>query len=106
MIKTKMKTPSLDQTEGRKERNLVKMLSPPKIQDSSMQQDQEFAMEDNDEQPADKDVAKAEWFKNPERPSTPNLDLTKSRRAVRTSLSVPSLNLWSSSVRINLFLLF
>ncbi|GJW13981.1 hypothetical protein Tco_0018114 [Tanacetum coccineum] len=32
MIKTRMKTPPLDQTEGRKEGNLVKMLRPPKIQ--------------------------------------------------------------------------
>nr|GEX70786.1 hypothetical protein [Tanacetum cinerariifolium] len=32
MIKTRMKTPLLDQTEGRKEGNLVKMLSPSKIQ--------------------------------------------------------------------------
>nr|GEV96871.1 hypothetical protein [Tanacetum cinerariifolium] len=32
MIKTRMKTPSLDQTEGRREGNLVKMLSPLKIQ--------------------------------------------------------------------------
>nr|GEZ19560.1 hypothetical protein [Tanacetum cinerariifolium] len=31
MIKTRIKTPPLDQTEGRKEGNLVKMLSPPKI---------------------------------------------------------------------------
>ncbi|GJT45474.1 hypothetical protein Tco_0954189 [Tanacetum coccineum] len=32
LMKTKMETPPLDQTEGRKEGNQVKMLSPPKIQ--------------------------------------------------------------------------
>nr|GEV67516.1 hypothetical protein [Tanacetum cinerariifolium] len=58
-----------------KEGNLVKMLSPPKIQEelshtveeSSMQQDQEFVTRDNDEQLVDKEVTKADWFKKPER---------------------------------------
>ncbi|GJR54183.1 hypothetical protein Tco_1404704 [Tanacetum coccineum] len=80
-----MKTPPLDQTEGRKEGNLVKMLSPPKIQeepshiveDSGMQEDQEFVTGDNDEQPADKEVTKADWFKKPERPPTPDPDWSK-----------------------------
>nr|GEW95986.1 integrase, catalytic region, zinc finger, CCHC-type, peptidase aspartic, catalytic [Tanacetum cinerariifolium] len=44
------------------------------VEDSGMQQDQEFIMEDNDEQPADKEVTKADWFKRPERPPTPDLD--------------------------------
>ncbi|GJZ57262.1 hypothetical protein Tco_0612756 [Tanacetum coccineum] len=68
MKKTKIETPPLDQTEGQKEGNRVKMLSPPEIQeepshtveDSGMQQDQEFVMGDNDEQPADKEVTKAD----------------------------------------------
>nr|GEV60822.1 hypothetical protein [Tanacetum cinerariifolium] len=62
MIKTRMKTPPLDQIEGRKEGNLVKMLSPPNIkeepshnvEESSMQQDQEFVTGTNDKQPVDK----------------------------------------------------
>ncbi|GKA03103.1 hypothetical protein Tco_0675884 [Tanacetum coccineum] len=33
-------------------------------------QDQEFVTRDNDEQPADKEVTKANWFKKPERPPT------------------------------------
>ncbi|GJX79817.1 hypothetical protein Tco_0327966 [Tanacetum coccineum] len=80
MTETKIETPLLDQTDGRKEGNQVKMLSHPEIQeepshtieDSSMQQDQEFVTRDNDEQPADKEVTKADWFKKPERPPTPD----------------------------------
>ncbi|GJS30130.1 hypothetical protein Tco_0490750 [Tanacetum coccineum] len=96
MKKTKIETPLLDQTEGQKEGNRVKMLSPSKIQgqrkkkslstfrdasqsqhksfgmsaheeepshtveDSGMQQDQEFVTGDNDEQPADKEVTKVD----------------------------------------------
>ncbi|GJT92287.1 hypothetical protein Tco_1081132, partial [Tanacetum coccineum] len=82
---TKIKTPPMDHTEVRKEGNQVKRLSPPEIQeelshtveDSGMQQDQEFVMGDNDEQSADKEVTKADWFKKPERPPTldPNWNL-------------------------------
>ncbi|GKC83501.1 hypothetical protein Tco_1139218, partial [Tanacetum coccineum] len=82
MKKTKIETPLLDQTKGGKEGNQVKMLSPPEIQeepsptveDSGMQQDQEFVTRDNDEQPVDKEVTKAEWFKKPKRPPTPDPD--------------------------------
>ncbi|GJZ26645.1 hypothetical protein Tco_0570898 [Tanacetum coccineum] len=34
-------------------------------------------MGDNDEQPTDKEVTKANWFKKPERPPTPNPDWSK-----------------------------
>ncbi|GJT27788.1 ribonuclease H-like domain-containing protein [Tanacetum coccineum] len=82
LMKTKIETPPLDQTEGRKEGNRVKMLSLPEIQeeprhtieDSGMQQDQEFITGDNDEQPADKKVTKAYWFKKLEQPPTPDQD--------------------------------
>nr|GFB05488.1 hypothetical protein [Tanacetum cinerariifolium] len=37
-------------------------------EDSGMQHDQEFVTRDNDEQPADKEVIKANWFKKPKRP--------------------------------------
>ncbi|GJV55196.1 hypothetical protein Tco_1456201 [Tanacetum coccineum] len=47
------------------------------VEDSGMQQDQEFAMRNNDEQPADKEVTKADWFKKPERPPTPDPDWSK-----------------------------
>nr|GEV25256.1 retrovirus-related Pol polyprotein from transposon TNT 1-94 [Tanacetum cinerariifolium] len=88
MKETKIKTPPLDQTKGQKEGNQVKMMSHPEIQkepshtveDSSKQQDQEFIMGDNDEQPADKEVTKSDWFKKPERPSTLDLDWTKRRQ--------------------------
>nr|GEU51911.1 hypothetical protein [Tanacetum cinerariifolium] len=48
------------------------------VKDSGMQQDQEFVMRDNDEQPADKEVTKADWFKKPKRP--PTLDPNWSKR--------------------------
>ncbi|GJW60385.1 hypothetical protein Tco_0109720 [Tanacetum coccineum] len=47
------------------------------VEDSGMQQDQEFVMGDNDEQPADKEVTKADWFKKLERPPTPNPNWSK-----------------------------
>ncbi|GJT95871.1 hypothetical protein Tco_1091389 [Tanacetum coccineum] len=47
------------------------------VEDSGMQQDQEFATRNNDEQPADKEVTKAVWFKKPERPPTPDPDWSK-----------------------------
>ncbi|GJZ45521.1 hypothetical protein Tco_0593117, partial [Tanacetum coccineum] len=43
------------------------------IKDSGMQQDQEFITGENDEQPANK-VTKADWFKKPKRPPTPDPD--------------------------------
>ncbi|GJR16736.1 hypothetical protein Tco_0965263 [Tanacetum coccineum] len=76
MINTRMKTPPLDQTEGRKEANLSAHAEEPShtVEDPGMQQDQEFITGDNDEQPADKEVTKADWFKKPERPQTLDLD--------------------------------
>ncbi|GJR34796.1 hypothetical protein Tco_1210480 [Tanacetum coccineum] len=47
------------------------------VEDSGMQQDQEFFMGDNDEQPADKEVTKVDWFKKPERPPTPDPNWSK-----------------------------
>ncbi|GJV22251.1 hypothetical protein Tco_1371271 [Tanacetum coccineum] len=44
------------------------------VEDLSMQQDQEFITGNNDEQPADKEVAKADWFKKPDRPPTRDPD--------------------------------
>nr|GEV05767.1 hypothetical protein [Tanacetum cinerariifolium] len=44
------------------------------IEDSEVQQDQEFETGNNDEQLADKEVTKADWFKKPERPPTPDPD--------------------------------
>ncbi|GKB89055.1 hypothetical protein Tco_0961327 [Tanacetum coccineum] len=75
----------LDQTEGRKEGSQERKLSHPKIQeepshnveDSDVQQDQEFVMRDNDEQPANKEVSKDDLFKKPKRPPTPDSDWNK-----------------------------
>ncbi|GKA10194.1 hypothetical protein Tco_0689627 [Tanacetum coccineum] len=57
------------------------------VEDSGMQQDQEFVMGDNDEQPADKEVTKADWFKKPERPTTPDYDWNKRQQAPAKSLT-------------------
>ncbi|GKB12059.1 hypothetical protein Tco_0845982, partial [Tanacetum coccineum] len=46
------------------------------VKDSGMQQDQEFVIGYNDEQPTDKEVTKADWFKKPKRPPTPDPDWT------------------------------
>nr|GEW14141.1 hypothetical protein [Tanacetum cinerariifolium] len=79
---TKIETPPLDQTEGRKERSQARKLSHPKIQeepshtvdDSGVEQDQEFNTGNNDEQPVDKEVSKEDWFKKPKRPPTLDSD--------------------------------
>nr|GEY33017.1 hypothetical protein [Tanacetum cinerariifolium] len=47
---------------------------------SSKQHDQEFVTGDNDEQLADKEVTKADWFKKTERPPTLDLDWSKKRQ--------------------------
>ncbi|GJZ19769.1 hypothetical protein Tco_0556359 [Tanacetum coccineum] len=44
------------------------------VDDSGVEQNQEFDTGHNDEQPADKEVTKANWFKKPERPPTPDPD--------------------------------
>nr|GEZ20202.1 hypothetical protein [Tanacetum cinerariifolium] len=64
-------------TEGRKEASQARKSSHP--------ENQEFDMGNNDEQPADKEVSKADWFKKPERPNLfpplYNLELTIRRRS-------------------------
>ncbi|GKC51224.1 hypothetical protein Tco_1073969 [Tanacetum coccineum] len=75
MIKTMMKTPPLDQTDDENNKSCCKDTSPPKIQeepshtveDSGIQQDQEFVTGDNDEQPADKEtwISQAALAKEP-----------------------------------------
>nr|GEU73969.1 hypothetical protein [Tanacetum cinerariifolium] len=47
------------------------------VKDLGMQQDQEFITGDNDEQLADKEVTKPDWFKKPKRPPTLNPDSSK-----------------------------
>nr|GEW59898.1 hypothetical protein [Tanacetum cinerariifolium] len=44
------------------------------IEESGLQQDQEFVTRNNNEQPVDKEVTKADWFKKPDRPLNPDLD--------------------------------
>nr|GEZ49901.1 hypothetical protein [Tanacetum cinerariifolium] len=47
------------------------------VDDSGVQQDQEFDTGSNDEQPADKDVSKEDCFKKPEQPLTPDSNWNK-----------------------------
>ncbi|GJY62747.1 hypothetical protein Tco_0464207, partial [Tanacetum coccineum] len=47
------------------------------VDDSGVQQDQEFDTGNNDEQLADKEVSKDAWFKKPKRPPTPDSDWNK-----------------------------
>nr|GEU52777.1 retrovirus-related Pol polyprotein from transposon TNT 1-94 [Tanacetum cinerariifolium] len=65
--------------QGTKRRKSRKEAEEPShtVDDSGVQQYQEFDMGNNDEQPADKDVSKADWFKKPEQPLTPNPDWKK-----------------------------
>ncbi|GJW76119.1 hypothetical protein Tco_0137801 [Tanacetum coccineum] len=44
------------------------------VEDSGMKQDQKFVTGNSDDQPTDKEVTKADWFKKPERPLTPDPD--------------------------------
>nr|GEU48965.1 hypothetical protein [Tanacetum cinerariifolium] len=64
--------PSTGSDQGMKRRKSEE--SSHTVEESGMQQDQEFVTGDNDEQPIDKEVTKADWFKKPKRPPTPDLD--------------------------------
>nr|GEW97967.1 hypothetical protein [Tanacetum cinerariifolium] len=50
---------------------------PSHVEDLGMQQDLEFVTGNNDEQPADMEVTKADWFKKLEQPPTPYPDWSK-----------------------------
>ncbi|GKD03552.1 hypothetical protein Tco_1178526, partial [Tanacetum coccineum] len=71
----KDRDPSAGSDRGTKRRKLKEPSHT--VEDSGKQQDQEFVTGDNDEQPADKEVTKAFWFKKPERPLTPDPDWSK-----------------------------
>ncbi|GJU48609.1 hypothetical protein Tco_1218164 [Tanacetum coccineum] len=47
------------------------------VDDSRVQQNQEFDTGNNDEQPDDEVASKNDWFKKPERPPTPDPDWNK-----------------------------
>ncbi|GJS73805.1 hypothetical protein Tco_0706646 [Tanacetum coccineum] len=55
------------------------------VDDLGVQQDQEFDIGNNDEQPVDKEVSKDDWFKKPERPLTPDSDWNKRQHLMDTS---------------------
>ncbi|GJU71100.1 hypothetical protein Tco_1262505 [Tanacetum coccineum] len=58
------------------------------VDDSGVQQDQEFDTVNNDEQPTDKEVTKDDWFKKPERPPTPDSDWNKRQHLMDTSFDL------------------
>nr|GEZ02526.1 hypothetical protein [Tanacetum cinerariifolium] len=61
------------------------------VEDLDMRHDQEFIIRDNDEQPTNKEVTKADWFKKPERPPTPDPDwrhVTSTRSKKLTNLTI------------------
>ncbi|GKC49367.1 hypothetical protein Tco_1072112, partial [Tanacetum coccineum] len=80
MIKTKMKTPLLDQTEGRREGDQAKKLSKSahaeehdqKVADLEDQPHQEFNTGNEDVSPVREALNEDEWHRNPSRPLTPN----------------------------------
>ncbi|GJV35320.1 hypothetical protein Tco_1407797 [Tanacetum coccineum] len=78
----KDRDPSAGSDRGTKRRKSSKEAESSKdsshtVDDSGVQQDQEFDTGNNDEQPADKEVSKDDWFKKPERPPTPDSDWNK-----------------------------
>nr|GEV75899.1 hypothetical protein [Tanacetum cinerariifolium] len=50
------------------------------VEDTSKHQDQEHVIGETDEQPDEKKATKADWFKKPERPPTPDSDWSKRRQ--------------------------
>ncbi|GJR51179.1 hypothetical protein Tco_1401700 [Tanacetum coccineum] len=61
---------------------------------------------DNDEQPADNEVTKADWFKKAERPPTPDLDWSKRQqvdfRPPQTWIMINLCNAWGKASSVNL----
>nr|GEV54271.1 hypothetical protein [Tanacetum cinerariifolium] len=70
--------PSAGSGRGRKRRKYGKDVEPSK--DSRHAARSKFVTRDNDEQPVDNEVTKADWFKKPKRPLTPDLDWSKRRQ--------------------------
>ncbi|GJY81482.1 hypothetical protein Tco_0494233 [Tanacetum coccineum] len=73
--KDKDRDPSIGSDRGTKRRKLSKDAKSSRdsshtVEDSGMQQDQEFVTRNNDEQPTDKEVTKADWFNKSEQPPT------------------------------------
>nr|GEU32545.1 hypothetical protein [Tanacetum cinerariifolium] len=78
----KDRDPSVGSDQGMKRKNSSKDVVSSRdskepshiVKDSDIQQDYEYVTGDNDEQPADMEVTKDDWFKKPKRPPTPNPD--------------------------------
>ncbi|GJY96866.1 hypothetical protein Tco_0513776 [Tanacetum coccineum] len=82
--KTRKKTPPLDKNEGRKEGNQEPTHT---VDDSGAQQNQEFDTGNNDDQPAVEAASRDTWFKQPERPPTPDPEWNKSKHLNITNLT-------------------
>nr|GFA71348.1 hypothetical protein [Tanacetum cinerariifolium] len=104
MIKTRMKTPPLDQIEGRKEESQARMLSHQKTQkelefevaDIKMQQDQGNKSSHIDDQPNNEVTPKHDWFQKPDKPLTPDHAWNKSKSVTKKdNLLVHSTSLWA-----------
>ncbi|GKD49685.1 hypothetical protein Tco_1278661, partial [Tanacetum coccineum] len=77
----KDRDPSAGSDRGTKKKEIKQRKDPSHtVNDSGVQQDQEFDTGNNDEQPANKEVPKDDWFKKPERPPTPDSGRDLSRR--------------------------
>ncbi|GKA09733.1 hypothetical protein Tco_0689166 [Tanacetum coccineum] len=63
------------------------------VDDSGVQQNQEFDTGYNDEQPTNNAASKVDWFKKPERPPTPNPDWNK-----RQNINFRPPQTWTSQV--------
>nr|GEU85856.1 putative reverse transcriptase domain-containing protein [Tanacetum cinerariifolium] len=72
------------------------------VEDSGMQQDLWFITGDNDKQPADKEVTKADWFKKLKRPPTPDTEWNKRYQVVFAAklpiLNPNEFNLWKMRI--------
>nr|GFA78084.1 hypothetical protein [Tanacetum cinerariifolium] len=67
-LKTRMKTPSLDQTEGRKEKSQARDATGSKNESGHI-----------DDQPDNKAAPKHDWFQKPDKPPTPDRTWNKSK---------------------------
>nr|GEX21624.1 hypothetical protein [Tanacetum cinerariifolium] len=76
--KYKDQEPSAGSDRGMKRRRTEELCH--NVEDTSKHQDQEHVIGETNKQLDDREATKADWFKKPERPPTPNFDWTKRRQ--------------------------
>nr|GEX19266.1 hypothetical protein [Tanacetum cinerariifolium] len=81
MIKTKIKIPPLDQTQGRKEESKSTQVEEQEFEaaDTELQQDQGNESGHLDDQPANEAAPKHDWFQKPDKPPTLDHPWNKSK---------------------------